>query len=171
LTRDRYERNVIMSASAPNTQVLHATTPGDRELRTERDFDASRERVWRAFTDPEQLAQWWGRGNRLVIEKLELVRGGHWRFVEFAPDGTHGFEGRYREVTPPHRFVLTFDWDGMPGYPIIVSTTLEDLGNERTRVITESLFLTSAERDGAMEHGMTEGMNQSYVALDAVLKT
>lgn len=43
----------------------------------ERVFDAPRERVWQAMTDPEQLAQWWGRGNRLVVERFELERGGH----------------------------------------------------------------------------------------------
>src|SRR5450756_1023502 len=50
--------------------------------RTERIFDASRERVWRAFTDPEQLAQWWGRGNKVVVERMDVERGGHWRYVE-----------------------------------------------------------------------------------------
>ncbi|MGH7608114.1 MAG: SRPBCC domain-containing protein, partial [Gemmatimonadales bacterium] len=55
------------------------TTPTDREIRVERIFDAPRDRVWRAFTEPELLAQWWGRGNKLVIERLEVERGGHWR--------------------------------------------------------------------------------------------
>jgi uncharacterized protein YndB with AHSA1/START domain len=160
----------MMSPSAPPSSALRAAASGDRVLRTERDFNASRERVWRAFTDPEQVVQWWGRGNQLAIERMELERGGHWRFVETAPDGVHGFEGRYREVTPPQRIVLTFDWDGMPGYPIIVTTTLEELGNERTRVITESLFITGADRDQAMHAGMTEGMSQSYAALEELLK-
>ena len=51
------------------------TTPSDRQIRIERIFDAPRERVWRAFTQPDLLAQWWGRGNKLVIEKFELERG------------------------------------------------------------------------------------------------
>lgn len=58
------------------------STPSDREARVERIFDALRDRVWRAMTDPELIAQWWGRGNRLVVERYEPVRGGHWRFVE-----------------------------------------------------------------------------------------
>jgi uncharacterized protein YndB with AHSA1/START domain len=41
-----------------------------------------------------------GRDNKLVVERLELERGGHWRFVEHGPDGAHGFEGRFREVSP-----------------------------------------------------------------------
>ena len=51
------------------------TAPGDREVRIERIFNAPRERVWKAMTDPKLIAQWWGRGNKLVIEKYELERG------------------------------------------------------------------------------------------------
>ncbi|WP_244238607.1 SRPBCC domain-containing protein [Corallococcus terminator] len=75
------------------------TQPSDREVRTERIFNAPRERVWKAMTDPALVVQWWGRGNTRVIERMEVQRGGHWRYVEHAPDGQHGFEGRYREVT------------------------------------------------------------------------
>jgi uncharacterized protein YndB with AHSA1/START domain len=145
------------------------TTPADREVRIERVFDAPRERVWRAMTDPELVAQWWGRGNRLVIEKMELKRGGHWRFVEHSDHGVHGFEGRYREVTPPHRMAMTFEWDGMPGYVAIDTVTLEDLGDGRTKVVTESLFHTTDERDGMLKSGMETGLNQSYAALDRLL--
>ena len=88
------------TAANPQTKV---TTPSDREIRTERLFDAPRERVWRAMTEVDLIKQWWGRGNKLVVEKFELERGGHWRFVEHANDGVHGFEGRYREVTPQER--------------------------------------------------------------------
>lgn len=83
------------------------TTPTDREIHIERIFDASRDRVWRAFTEPALVSKWWGRGNKLVIERMEVERGGHWRFVEHSPERTHGFEGRYREVTPQERVVQT----------------------------------------------------------------
>jgi uncharacterized protein YndB with AHSA1/START domain len=143
--------------------------PNDREIRIERVFNAPRDRVWRAFADPALLAQWWGRGHKLVIERMELERGGHWRFVEHGPDGISGFEGRYREVTPPERIVQTFEWDGMPGYVIIETSILEDLGDGRTRVVSTSLFHTTEERDGMVNAGMEEGMNESYAALDALL--
>jgi len=145
------------------------STPADREIRIERIFNAPRERVWRAFTDPELLAQWWGRGNRLDIERHEVERGGHWRFVEHGPEGVSGFEGRYREVTPPERIVQTFEWDGMPGYVAINTATFEDLGDGRTRVVTTSLFHTTEERDGMLSSGMERGLSQSYAALDRLL--
>jgi len=160
-----------MSAATKSANKATVTTPADREIRIERTFDAPRDRVWRAFTDPKLLAQWWGRGNKLVIEKFELERGGHWRFVEHGPEGKHGFEGRFREITPPSRVVQTFEWDGMPGYVIIETMELEDLGDGRTRIVNVSLFHTTEERDGMLQSGMEEGLNQSYEALDRLLAT
>jgi uncharacterized protein YndB with AHSA1/START domain len=145
------------------------TTPSDREVRIERIFNAPRERVWKAVTDPKLVAQWWGRGNKLVIERMEVERGGHWRFVEHSPHGVHGFEGRYREVTPIERVVRTFEWDGMPGHVAVETATLSDLGDGRTKLVSVSLFHTTAERDGMLQSGMESGVNQSYEALDQVL--
>ncbi len=155
----------------PPVTTARVTTPTDREIRIERVFDAPRARVWQAFTDPKMVAQWWGRGNKLVIERMEVERGGHWRYVEHSPDGPHGFEGRYREVTPPQRLVQTFEWDGMPGYVMIETVNFEDLGDGRTRVVTTLLAHTTEERDGMLNSGMEQGMNQSYAALDRLLAT
>jgi uncharacterized protein YndB with AHSA1/START domain len=143
--------------------------PAEREIRVERIFNAPRERVWRAFTEPELVAKWWGRGNRLVIERDEVERGGHWRYVEHAGGEEHGFEGRYREVTPPERIVRTFEWDGMPGYVAVDTVVLEDLGDGRRRVVNVSLFHTKEERDGMLASGMEGGLNESYAALDRLL--
>ena len=145
------------------------TTPTDREIRIERVFAAPRDRVWRAMTDPKLIAQWWGRGNKLVIETFEPKRGGHWRFVEHSPEGVNGFEGRFREVTPQDRIVQTFEWDGMPGHVVVEHVTLEDLGDGRTKIINVSLFHTTEERDGMLNSGMEGGLNKSYAALDDVL--
>jgi uncharacterized protein YndB with AHSA1/START domain len=158
-------------STPPEHATATVTTPTDREIRIERVFDAPRERVWQAFTDPELLAQWWGRGNKMVIERMEVERGGHWRFVEHGPDGVHGFEGRYREVTPPERLVQTFEWDGMPGYVAVDTAVFEDLGDGRTKLVTTSLFHTTQERDGMLESGMETGLNESYAALDNLLAT
>ena len=145
------------------------TTPTDREIRIERIFNASRERLWKALLDPELVAQWWGRGNKVVVEKYEPVPGGHWRFVEHSPDGVHGFEGRFGEITPPSRVVQTFEWDGMPTHVALQTMTLEDLGDGRTRLVTVSLFHTGQDRDGMLHSGMEGGLNQSYAALDELL--
>jgi uncharacterized protein YndB with AHSA1/START domain len=153
------------------TTRAKVTTPTDREIHIERIFNADRECVWRAFTDPTLVAQWWGRGNKLVVERFEVERGGHWRFVEHTAEGAHGFEGRFREVTPPERIVQTFEWDGMPGYTVLETVLFEDLGDGRTRVVNTSLFFTTEERDGMLQSGMEDGLNESYAALDRLLAT
>jgi uncharacterized protein YndB with AHSA1/START domain len=136
----------------------------------ERVFNAPRDAVWRAFTEPEQIAQWWGRGNSLVVERFELWRGGRWRFVEHADDGVHGFEGTYQEVSPPQRLVWTFAWDGMVGHLVLDTTTFEELADGRTRVVSRSLLQTMQERDAILGDGMLTGREQSYAALDRLLQ-
>jgi uncharacterized protein YndB with AHSA1/START domain len=147
------------------------TTPTDRTIRVERVYDAPRARVWRAMTEPKLVAQWWGRGNPLDVEKLEPVRGGHWRFVEHSNGQKHGFEGRFGEVKAPERVVQTFEWDGMPAHTIRETIELVDLGDGRTKVVNVSLFFTTEDRDGMLQSGMEGGMAQSQDALERLLAT
>lgn len=155
-----------MSALSEQTRV---TTPSDREIRYERTFDAPLAVVWRAFTDPSLVARWWGRGHKLDVERMEVERGGHWRFVEHTPEGDEGFEGRYREVEPEKRLVQTFEWDGLPGYVSLATAEFEGLSDGRTRLVDTSLYFTTEERDGMLSSGMREGLDQSLAALDEVL--
>jgi uncharacterized protein YndB with AHSA1/START domain len=114
---------------------------------------------------------WWGRGNRVVVERFEVERGGHWRFVEHSDHGVHGFEGRFREVKKPERIVQTFEWDGMPGHVSLETMQLQDLGDGRTKLVVDSIFMTAEDCAGMMSSGMEGGMNESYDALDRVLET
>jgi uncharacterized protein YndB with AHSA1/START domain len=152
-----------------NRRAASVARTGDRQIRIERIFDAPRERVWRAMTDPKLVAQWWGRGNRLDVLELDVKVGGFWRFVEHADGAQYGFRGRFREVTPPSRVVQTFEFDGMPGHVCVNDTTLADLGDGRTKLVVISLFHTPEELDGMLGSGMEAGMNQSYAALDKLL--
>ena len=151
------------------TERAILTTPSDRSLHIVRIVHAPRERVWSAFTVADQIAQWWGRGHKVVIERSEVVRGGRWRYVEHADGGEYGFEGRYREVTPMSRIVRTFEYDGFPGNVMLDTTEFEDLGDGRTKIVSTSLFFTQEERDGMLNSGMEGGMNESYAALDRLL--
>jgi uncharacterized protein YndB with AHSA1/START domain len=146
------------------------TTPTDREIHVERVFDAPRDRVFAAYTDPELVPQWWGpRGATTIVEVMEVKAGGAWRFVHRGEDGSEtGFRGIYREVTPPERIVQTFEWEGMPGHVSVETAEFEDLG-EKTRVITTTIFHTPGERDGMLASGMEKGMNETYERLDELL--
>jgi len=146
------------------------STPTDREIHVERMFDAPRERVFAAMTDPDLISQWWGpHGTTTVVDQLDARSGGSWRFVIRDSGGSEqGFRGTFREVTPPERLVLTFEWEGMPGHVSVDTFELEDLGDQ-TRLRTTSLFHTPAERDGMLESGMEGGMNETYARLDELL--
>lgn len=145
------------------------TKLSERSLRAERTFNASRARVWDAYSKPELLAQWWGRGNRLTVERFEFQKGGHWRFVEHSGGQTHGFEGRFAEIVAPEKIVQTFEWDGMPGHVSLDTMVLEELGPEQTKLVVTSLFMTEEDCAGMMASGMEGGMNASYDALDRLL--
>ncbi|HZJ08629.1 MAG TPA: SRPBCC domain-containing protein, partial [Trueperaceae bacterium] len=103
------------------------------------------------------------------IERMEVERGGHWRFAEHAGGETHGFEGRYREVSPIERLSYTFEWDALPGHTIVDTAVFSDLGDGRTKVETTSMFFTEEDRDGMLQSGMESGLKQSYAALDELL--
>ncbi len=152
---------------APSATV---TTPTDREIRVERVFDATREQVFAAFTDPELIPEWWGpRDTTTVVDRMDVEPGGSWRFVVRNADGSEtAFRGTYREISPPERIVQTFEWEGLPGHVSVESATFEDLG-ERTKVTTTSLFHTTEERDGMLASGMERGLNETYARLDELL--
>jgi uncharacterized protein YndB with AHSA1/START domain len=146
------------------------TTPSEREIVTERVFDAPRERVFAAFTDPELIPRWWGpRRMTTIVDRMDLRPGGMWRFVSHDCDGQEqGFRGVYREIAPPERLVQTFEWEGLPGHVIVETFSFEDLG-ARTRVRTTSLFHTTEERDGMLASGMERGLTESHERLAELL--
>jgi uncharacterized protein YndB with AHSA1/START domain len=159
MTRDQQQANAAT-----------VTTPTDREILTERVFDAPRDRVFAAFTDPKLIPEWCGpRDTTTVVDQMDVRTGGSWRFVMRSSDGSEtAFRGTYREITPPERIVQTFEWEGMPGHVLVETVTFEDLG-DRTKVTTTSLFHTTEERDGFLGSGMESGMNETYARLDEVL--
>ena len=144
--------------------VTTISTPSDREIASERIFDAPRERVFAAYTDPELIARWWGpRGTSTTVEQMDVRPGGVWGFVirNDADGRESAFKGVYREVTPPERIVQTFEWEGMPGHVVIETASFEELG-ERTRVRGVSLFHATEERDGMLASGMEKGLGDSH---------
>ncbi|WP_430501500.1 SRPBCC family protein [Micromonospora trifolii] len=144
--------------------------PTDREITLTRTFDAPRELVYAAHTQAEHLRQWWGRGNPLDVE-IDFRVGGGYRFVEHATDGNdYAFRGEYREIVVPERLVQTFEFEGMPGR-VAVETVVFTEQEGRTTITSTTRFDTTAERDGMIDSGMTQGAAESYAALDRHLAT
>ena len=153
------------------SSALKVTTPTDREIYTERVFDAPRERVFAVYTDPELIPEWWGpRGTTATVDEMDVRPGGRWRFLIRNSDGSEvpAMHGTYREVTPPERLVQTFEWEGMPGHVSVDTVTFEDLGG-RMKVVTTSIFHTTEERDGMLESGMEHGLGETYDRLEELL--
>lgn len=140
-----------------------------REIRTTRVFDAPRELVWKAWTDPKHIAQWWGpNGFTTTTSEMNVEPGGVWQFVMHGPDG-RDWDNRivYREVVKPERLV----YDHGPAPKFAVTVTLEE-ENGKTRLSMRSLFETRELRDGVVKaYGAVEGMHQTLSRLERHLPT
>ena len=148
--------------------------PGKQELFITREFDARRELVFKAFTDPDLVAKWFGpRQFSTRIDRFEPGNGGSWRFVHADKDGNEfSFHGVCHEETAPERLIRTFEFDGLPekGHVALETARFEVLPGGRTRVTIQSVFQSVNDRDGMVQSGMEEGVNESHERLDELLE-
>jgi uncharacterized protein YndB with AHSA1/START domain len=148
--------------------------PGKQEMFIERDCDAPRELVFKAFTDPDLYAQWIGpRGLTTTFKNLDVRNGGSWQFTQKDEKGMmYSFHGVYHEVSPPERIIGTFEYEGLPesGHVSLEVTKFEEMPGNRTKLVSQSIYLSVADRDGMLQSGMEEGMNDSYSRLDELLE-
>jgi uncharacterized protein YndB with AHSA1/START domain len=152
---------------------MGGTETADREIVMSRVLDAPRELVWRAYTEAEHVAQWWGPdGFTNTIHEMEVRPGGVWRFMMHGPDGTD-YPNRidFIEVKKPERLVF-WHGDDVPGSPPSFQTTVtfEDIGG-KTRLTMRLLFETKEARDRTGDFGAIEGGKQTLARLAAYLKT
>ena len=142
------------------------------DLVFERTFDAPREKVWHAFTDPAIVSGWWGpRETQTEVVEMDVRVGGKWRYISRAPGRDPvEFFGEYLEVTPPERLRWTFmfDVDGLGPQGGPETFTFEDLGG-RTRVISRGHFGSADEIEGALATGMVKGAIETWDRLATVL--
>jgi uncharacterized protein YndB with AHSA1/START domain len=148
--------------------------PGKQEVIITREFDAPRELVFRAFTDPKLYVQWLGpRSLTMRLEKFEPTSGGGWRYVHKDKDGNEfGFHGVIHEVLAPERIIDTFEFEGLPekGHVSLQTAKFEELPGGRTRVTAQAVFQSVADRDGMVQSGMEQGVVESHERLDELLK-
>lgn len=148
--------------------------PGKQEILITREFDAPRELVFKTFTDPELYAQWIGPwGLKTTLETFESKNGGSWRYIQKDPEGNEfAFHGVNHEVLAPERIIGTFEFEGLPekGHVILQTAKFEALPGNRTKLISQSVFQSVEDRDGMLQSGMEEGVNDSYNRLDELLE-
>ena len=156
-----------------NNQTKIIAEPGKQEILITREFDAPRELVFKAFTDPQLVTQWWGpRYLSTEVDKMDVRPGGQWRFINRDAQGNeYAFHGVYHEVLAPQRVIDTFEFEGLPetGHVTLETVRLEELPGGRTRLITQSVFQSVADRDGMLQSGMQEGANDTYDRLAELL--
>jgi uncharacterized protein YndB with AHSA1/START domain len=146
---------------------------GKQEFFIEREFDAPRELVFKAFNEPDLLVQWLGPGNlKMKIEKFDNKSGGAYRFVHHDENGNEfGFNGVIHEVLEPERMIRTFEFEGLPvrGHVSLETAIFEALEGNRTKLKIQSVFKSVADRDGMINSGMEGGMNEGFDKLEKLL--
>jgi uncharacterized protein YndB with AHSA1/START domain len=150
------------------TQVT--ADPGTPFIDTAREFDAPRELLYRAHTDPELVTQWLGpRKYAMKVERWDVQDGGAWRFIHTDDAGNaYGFHGVFHGSPSPDGIVQTFEFEGAPGHVSLEKLTLEER-NGRTVVRTHSVYQSVEDRDAMLNSGMADGMNDGYERLDELV--
>jgi uncharacterized protein YndB with AHSA1/START domain len=154
--------NVLEEGEATMNKTQFAADPGKNGSVITRTFNAPRELVWKALTDPKLMSQWWGpRVPTNLVEKMDVRPGGIWRVIQRDVEGNeYAFHGVYHDVTPPERLIYTFEFEGEPGHVLLETVTLEE-ENGRTKVTDLAVFQTVEDRDIALQSGMEEGAMES----------
>jgi uncharacterized protein YndB with AHSA1/START domain len=135
-----------------NTAVFDKGLASESELVMTRVFDAPRELVFEAWTDPDRVAAWWGpKGFTTISYDMDIRPGGAYRFCMRSPDGTDYWkQGVYREVIAPERLVFTFAWvnaDGSLDREMLVTVTFDAEGDKTRMTFRQGPFETVAKRD------------------------
>jgi uncharacterized protein YndB with AHSA1/START domain len=149
---------------------LNVTRVSDTELHLTREFDAPRDLVWKAMTDPALMSRWWGpRQYQTVVDTMDVRPGGKWRMRNIAADGgEHAFRGEYREIVPPERIVMTFEYEPLPGHISVETMTLTERDG-RTLLTVRDQFSSKEDLDGMVNSGMESGARETYERLDELL--
>ena len=156
-------------------QTTITAEPGKQEVIITREFDAPRELVFKAYTDPKIIVKWLGPCDMtMTINKWESKSGGSWEYTHADKNGNKfSFHGVCHELSAPERIIQTFEFDGLPekGHVAMETARFESLPGNRTRVITQSVFQSVADRDGMVQAGMEYGVRDSHEKLDELLAT
>jgi uncharacterized protein YndB with AHSA1/START domain len=146
-----------------------AQASSNLELVIDRVFNAPRDVVWKAWTDPEQLKQWSApRGFKIPVSEGELRPGGAWRATMRKPDGEElRLGGEYREIVEPERLVFTHAWydeNGNPGPETLVTVTLTERDGKTAMNFRQTGFSSGDSRDGH-----AGGWTECFELLDELL--
>jgi uncharacterized protein YndB with AHSA1/START domain len=153
----------MAASNASTNPAPGATSTADREIVVTRVFDAPRELVFRMWTDPEPIVQWWGpNGFTTTTYSIDVRPGGAWRFVMHGPDGVD-YQNKitYIEIVKPEHLVYRHGGDA-DVEPVNFETTVtfEEQGG-KTKLTMRGVFPSAEAREHVVKkYGAIEGMNQ-----------
>lgn len=150
---------------------LVVTLPSEKEILLTRVIDAPRELVFKAYTDPKAIPQFWGPHKyTTVVDKMDVRPGGAWRFIQKDEEGNESaFHGEYSEVKAPEKLVHTFIYEPMPEHIATEHVSFEDLG-DRTRIVDLMSFSSKEARDGMVQSGMESGSAELFDRFEKMLQ-
>lgn len=153
-----------MAAGRAEAASTSTAATADREIVFTRVFDAPRELVWKAWTDPKHVVHWWGpNGFTNTIHEMEVRPGGVWRFIMHGPDGVdYPNKIVYDEIVKPERLVYAHS-GGKEGDPadFQATVTFAEQGS-KTKLTMRLLFPSAAARDHVVkQYNAIEGGNQT----------
>jgi len=141
--------------------IVKSTTDQEAAVHLKQTFAAPREKVFRAWTEPEELKKWWGPAGSIVPHvEIDLQVGGSYRVgIQFPPEDVFYLSGTYREVQPPEKLVFTWRWErpDMDSGESLVTVEFHDLGNSTVVALTHEKF---PNRDIADHHN--QGWNNIF---------
>ena len=142
----------------------------ERAVAVSHTIHAPAAKVFAAYTDPKQVAQWWGNSKgAMQVERMDVRVGGAYRFLQRMPDGsTMVSTGSYLEVKPVIRLVYTFQIEGQPGAPVTTTVELAEAAGTTTVTLTIE-FPSKEERDAAVRYGAAGGAKAALIKLAAFL--
>src|ERR671933_915322 len=148
-----------------SSQTATVTLPADDQIVITREFDAPAHLVFKAYTTPELVKQWWsGNRGKVTTAEIDLRVGGKWRYVMVADDGSEvAFHGEYREIVPDERIVSTEVYEGLPEgvseeEATTVNTATFSEANGRTTVALLIDATSKTSRDAIIASGMEDGL-------------
>jgi uncharacterized protein YndB with AHSA1/START domain len=157
-----------MIASAAKHRAV-VTLPSDTQILIERQFDAPKHLVYKAWTTPELIKRWWNaKRGTVTIADVDLRIGGTWRWVMMTDRGFEvAFRGEYREIVPDERLVFTEIFEPMPDAGALTTLTLVER-NGRTMLTILTEHASKSNRDAHINSGMEAGMQDAMDLLEQV---
>jgi uncharacterized protein YndB with AHSA1/START domain len=152
-----------------NPKRMQVSLVGETDILIRRDFAHPPARVWRALTEPALIRQW------MAVEPFPMTRceidarpGGSFHYAWAGPDVSFFFSGPVLKVDPPHHMTHVEHFNGDPAMAATITTDLVAQGTG-TRMTMVMRYADAAARQAAIETGMTDGMEQVYGNLDALV--